>query len=232
LDSTSFFSEFFQLLDWHSDLWEIIALSLQVSSSATIIAVGLGLPLAILLATKKFVGHRAVLIGTNTLLGLPPVLVGLLVYLALSRSGPFAVFDLLYTPTAMIIAQVILITPIITSLSHNHLHKEWQRIGDQLRSLKITGFSAKWTLLSESRYELGTVLLAGFGRAIAEIGPVVIAGGNIEHYTRVMTTAVALETSKGNLEKALALGIVLLIISLGINLLVALINRGAKEGHI
>jgi len=232
LDFTTFLSEFFQLLDWHSDLWEIISLSLQVSSSATIMAIALGLPLAILLATKNFVGHRAIMITTNTLLGLPPVLVGLLVYLALSRSGPFSVFDLLYTPAAMIIAQVILITPIIVSLSHNHLQKEWSRIDEQLRSLQITGFSAKWALLSESRYELGTVFLAGFGRAIAEIGAVVIAGGNIEHYTRVMTTAVALETSKGNLEKALALGAVLLSISLGVNLLVSLINHGKTEGRL
>ncbi len=229
MTTDSFVQTLLQLLNIQSDLWEIIGLSLRVSITAMILAALLGLPLGVLLATRRFPGHRILTVLTNTMMGLPPVLVGLVVYLLLSRAGPLGVFGLLYTPTAMIIAQTLLITPIVASLSRSHLQQKWQRIDEQLRSLSITGGPAQWILLKESRTELGTVLLAGFGRAIAEIGAVMIAGGNIEHFTRVMTTAVALETSKGNLEMALALGLVLLVISLGVNMLVYGVSRAGVK---
>ena len=193
------------------------------------IALLLGLPVAALLAVGKFRGDQVTRVVFNTLMSLPPVVIGLVVYLMLARNGPFGVFGLLYTPTAMIIAQVVLITPIVVALGVQHLESEWQRIGLQLRSLGVTRHKAIATLYWECRLQLATVVLAAFGRAIAEIGAVMIVGGNIDHLTRVMTTAIALETSKGNLEMALALGAVLLLISLVVNVAVHIISVWSGE---
>ena len=218
------------IFQWGGDLWEIIGLSLRVSLTAVVISTLLGLPLGALLAVKHFRGHHAITIAMNTLMSLPPVVVGLFVYILLSRSGPFGVFGLLYTPTAMVIAQIVLITPIVVALSRQHLQLEWERVGEQLRSFNIGKVEALPTLFWETRAALTTVVLAGFGRAIAEIGAVMIVGGNIDHLTRVMTTAIALETSKGNLELAMALGVVLLIISLLVNAAVHWVSYWSSKG--
>ena len=203
-----------------ADLAEIVALSLRVSLTATLIACLIGLPLGATLAVARFPGRSVLVVLVNALMGLPPVVVGLIVYLQLSRAGPFGVFGLLYTPTAMIIAQSILITPIVAALSREvlaGLHDEYR---DQFRTLGLTLGRTVTALLWDGRFALLTVALAGFGRAIAEVGAVMIVGGNIDHLTRVMTTAIALETSKGDLGLALALGIVLLVLALGVNLAV------------
>lgn len=200
-----------------STLREIIGLSLTVSLSAVLLACAIGLPFGAALAVFHFRGRNATIVCVNALMGLPPVAVGLFVYLLLSNSGPLGVLGLLYTPTAMIIAQTVLVTPIIAALSRQvleDLHLEYQ---EQLRSLGTGRIGAIGTLLWDGRYSLLTVALAGFGRAIAEVGAVLIVGGNINHVTRVMTTTIALETSRGNLALALALGIVLIGFALVIN---------------
>jgi tungstate transport system permease protein len=202
------------------DLLEIIILSLQVSLTAMAVACLIGLPLGALLAISRFPGRGAAVVIVNALMGLPPVVVGLLVYLHLSRAGPLGWLGLLYTPTAMIIAQTILITPIIAALSRQVLEDLHNEYAEQFRSLCVPTRTMIGALIWDGRYALLTVALAGFGRAVAEVGAVIIVGGNIDHLTRVMTTAIALETSKGDLALALALGIVLLVIALGVNALV------------
>lgn len=200
-----------------ADLLEIIGLSLRVSLTAVAISCALGLPLGAAMAISHFPGRNVVLVLLNALMGLPPVVVGLMVYLMLSNSGPMGWLQLLYTPAAMIIAQTILITPIVAALSTQviaDLHVEY---AEQFRSLGVTTRTAIAALLWDARYSLLTVALAGIGRAVAEVGAVIIVGGNINHLTRVMTTAIALETSKGDLALALALGIVLMVIALAIN---------------
>jgi len=199
-------------LIWSFDtaLVEIVVLSLRVSFFALIFAAAIGLPLGAFLAVKSFPGRSFFVAILNALFGLPAVVVGLLVYLMLSRTGPLGIFGLLYTPAAMIIAQAVLITPLVAALSRQTVLSFHQEYDEQLRSFGITALGSIPTLLWEARFSLSVVLLAGFGRAIAEVGTVMIVGGNIEHVTRVMTTAIALETSKGNLNLAVALGIVLL----------------------
>lgn len=199
------------------DLFRIVLLSLRVSLTATAIACIVGLTLGALVAISQFRGRNAVLIVMNALMGLPPVVVGLLVYLHLSRSGPLGFLGLLYTPTAMIVAQTILITPIVAALSRQVMEDLHTEYAEQFRSLCLTRVQTVQALLWDGRYSLLTVGLAGFGRAVAEVGAVIIVGGNIDHLTRVMTTAIALETSKGDLALALALGIILLTISLVVN---------------
>lgn len=200
-----------------ADLIEIIVLSLRVSLTAMVVACALGLPLGAILAVTRFPGRSTALVMINALMGLPPVVVGLIVYLHLSRAGPMGSFGLLYTPTAMIIAQVILIMPIIAALSRQVLEDLNTEYAEQFRSLSIPRKTAMVALIWDARYSLLTVALAGFGRAIAEVGAVIIVGGNIDHLTRVMTTAIALETSKGDLPLALALGLVLLAIAFAVN---------------
>jgi tungstate transport system permease protein len=198
------------------DFLEIVWLSLRVSLSAVLIACAIGLPLGAGLAVLRFPGRQLVLVLLNALMGLPPVVVGLLIYLMLSRAGPLGVLDLLYSPTAMIIAQTVLVTPIVAALSRQvieDLHAEYH---EQLRSLGLGAGATMATLLWDARYSLLTAALAGFGRAIAEVGAVIIVGGNINHLTRVMTTAIALETAKGNLALALALGMVLIGLAVAI----------------
>ncbi len=200
-----------------ADLLEIIALSLRVSLSALVISCLAGLPLGALVGMSRFRGRSAIVIFLNALMGLPPVVVGLCVYLMLSRAGPLGWMALLYTPGAMIIAQSILITPIVAALSRQVIEDLHNEYAEQFRSLCVPAPTAAGALLWDARYSLLTVALAGFGRAIAEVGAVIIVGGNIDHLTRVMTTAIALETSKGDLALALALGIVLLVLALGVN---------------
>jgi tungstate transport system permease protein len=198
-------------------LVEIVMLSLRVSLTATGLACALGLPLGALLAITRFPGRSVAIVVVNALMGLPPVVVGLIVYLNLSRSGPLGFLGLLYTPTAMIVAQTILITPIVVALSRQVLEDLHAEYADQFRSLCLSRFQVVRALVWDGRYALLTVGLAGFGRAVAEVGAVIVVGGNIDHLTRVMTTAIALETSKGDLALALGLGIVLMTIALGVN---------------
>lgn len=213
-----------------ADLIEIVGLSLQVSLTAVFMASLVGLPLGAAVALFRFRGRRAVVVLLSALMGLPPVVVGLVVYLMLSRSGPFGVFGLLFTPTAMIIAQTILILPIVATLARQVVEDLWEEYGEQLRSLGATPRSAIWTLLWDGRFRLVTAVLAGFGRAAAEVGAVMIVGGNIDHVTRVMTTAIALETSKGDLALALGLGLILIALSLAING-AAILLRDCMRGH-
>lgn len=216
-----------------ADLWEIVQLSLWVSLSATALACLIGLPVGALVAITKFLGRNGVLIVMSALMGLPPVVVGLLVYLHLSRAGPLGFLGLLYTPTAMIIAQTILIAPIVAALSRQVLEDLHLEYSEQFRSLCLTRLQMMQALLWDARYSLLTVGLAGFGRAVAEVGAVIIVGGNIDHLTRVMTTAIALETSKGDLALALALGIILLLIALGVNAAVHSVRlTAARQAYV
>jgi tungstate transport system permease protein len=207
------------VLDGDPAVFSILGLSLKVSLAALGIASLVGLPLGALLAVARFPGRRAVVVALNALMGLPPVVVGLLVYLLLSRSGPLGPMGLLFTPTAMVIAQAVLITPILAALSRQVLEALWEEYAEQLRSFGAGPWRAVPTLLWDGRFALLTVLLAGFGRAAAEVGAVIVVGGNIEGFTRTMTTAIALETSKGDLPLALALGLLLMAIVLGVNAL-------------
>ena len=210
-------------------LWEIIVLSMRVSLIALAVATILGLPLGAILAAVAFRGRSAVIGLINTMMGLPPVVVGLFVYMMVSNSGPLGVLQLLYTPAAMIMAQVILILPIIAALSRQTLELLARDYDQQFTLLGLGTIARIKALIVDGRFELATVVLAGFGRATAEVGAVIIVGGNIDHYTRVLTTAITLETSRGNLATAMALGIVLLVISLIINLLVVVIRRWGEE---
>ena len=214
-----------------ADLLEIIALSLTVSLSAVAIAAVIGLPAGAALALYRFPGRRFLVVLTNMLMGMPPVVVGLVVYLLLSRSGPLGVLGLLFTPAAMIIAQVLLVTPISAALSRQVIADMHEEYADQLRSLNVTPLGRLRALLWDGRFALLTAVLAGFGRASAEVGAVMIVGGNIDHVTRVMTTAIALEASKGALSVALGLGLVLLILSFAINFAAFTVNEAARRRH-
>ena len=207
------------------DLLEIVRLSLFVTLTAVFIATLIGIPLGGLLAVKRFPGRAFAVLLFDTFMGLPPVVVGLVVYLWLSRSGPLGVLGLLYTPTAMIIAQSLLITPIVVALSRQVLADAYSQIDEQLRSLGARRWQRIATLLWETRTSLLVAVLAGFGRANAEVGAVMIVGGNINHVTRVMTTTVAYETSRGNLTQALALGFVLILIAMLLTLLLHQLRR-------
>jgi tungstate transport system permease protein len=198
-------------------LREIIGLSLAVSLSAVALATLMGLPLGAGLALSRFPSREVFIVLNNTLLGLPPVVVGLVVYLLLSRSGPFGVWGLLFTPAAMVLAQCVLVTPIIMALTRQQIEDLWMEYAEQLQSLGASRWRAIPTLLWEGRHSLMTCILAGFGRAIGEVGAIIIVGGNIDHYTRTMTTAIALETAKGDLALALALGFVLITLSMVVN---------------
>ena len=220
------------VLSLDPDLGEVVLLSLRVSFSALVISSLVGLPLGALLATSKFPGRGAVIIATNALMGLPPVVVGLFVYMMFSNSGPLGWLQLLYTPTAMIVAQTILILPIITALTREIVENLNLEYRDFFNSLCLNQRDRLAALLWDARFSLLTVVLAGFGRAIAEVGAVIIVGGNINHLTRVMTSAIALETSKGNLPLAMALGIILLVIALTVNALVSsLKTRQGEMSH-
>lgn len=224
------FGEAFRLLvSLDPDLVEIVALSLRVSLGAVLAAAAVGLPIGAALAVARFPGRGAALVALNSLMGLPPVVVGLLVYLALSRAGPLGPLGLLYTPAAMMIAQMILVVPIIAAVSRQTIEDMKEEYEEQLRVLGVGPTGMVATLLWDARFSLLTALLAGFGRAIAEVGAVIIVGGNINHVTRVMTTAIALETSKGDLALALGLGLILLGLAIAVNAAVMLLRRTA--GH-
>ena len=198
-------------------LFEVTLLSLQVTLTATVLASLVGMPFGAWLALSRFKARRWVIATLNALMGIPPVVVGLIVYVMLSRSGPFGVLNLLFTPTAMIIAQVIIILPLIASLAHQACRELWAEYHDLLISLGSKKVQRIKVLLWDGRRALLTAALAGFGRAIGEVGAIMIVGGNIDHVTRVLTTSIALETSKGNLSFALALGGVLIVLSLAVN---------------
>ncbi len=217
------------LISLDADLLEIVWLSLWVSGNAVLIAGLIGVPLGALVAIARFPGRWAVVVMLNAMMGLPPVVVGLAVYLLLSRAGPLGEFGLLYTPTAMIIAQAILVAPIIAALSRQTIEDLKVEYEDQLRVFGIRAWGMVSTLIWDARYSLLTALLAGFGRAIAEVGAVIIVGGNINHVTRVMTTTIALETSKGNLALAMALGVVLVTIATAVNALVFSVRQTATR---
>ena len=214
-----------------SDLIEISLRSLQVTLSALAISCIIALPLAAVLTIRRFKFRRFVIALLNALMGLPPVVVGLLVYIVLSRSGPFGVLDLLYTTTAMIIAQTIIITPLITSIAHQSLRELWSEYHDLLISMNTTHGQRIKTLLWDARRALLTASLAGFGRAIGEVGAIMIVGGNIDNATRVLTTAIALETSKGDFALALALGFVLILITIALNIGTHWLSKTESEGR-
>ncbi len=214
-----------------SQLVAILLLSLRVSLAAVLLAALIGVPLGALVAVGRFPGRRAVVVLLNALMGLPPVVVGLVVYLLLSRAGPLGSFGLLFTPTAMVIAQTVLIAPIIAALSRQTIEDAWQEYAEQLRSLGVGRARAALTLLWDTRFSLLTAVLAGFGRAAAEVGAVMIVGGNIDGVTRVMTTAIALETSKGDLPLALGLGLILVTVVLAMNAAAVLVRDAAARRH-
>ena len=211
------------------DFLGIVGLSIGVSLAATAIAAAIGLPLGAALAVFFFPGRRLLIVLANAFFGLPPVVVGLVLYLALSRSGPLGFLQLLYTPAAMVIAQAILAAPIITALVHRASERAWARYGDELISDGATGLQAIPQILRIVRADLLTALLAGFGRTISEVGAVILVGGNIRGLTRTMTTAIALQTSQGELPLALALGAVLVGISISISATVFALARGARR---
>ncbi len=213
------------------ELRGIVLLSLEISLTAVLIASLLGLPLGAVLAVQRFRGRRAVIVILNALMGLPPVVVGLFVYLMLSRAGPLGSLGILFTPAAMVIAQTILIVPIVAALSRQVIEDAWEEYREQLRSLGAGPLAATGTLLWDTRFSLVTIVLAGFGRAAAEVGAVMIVGGNIDGVTRVMTTAIALETSKGDLPLALGLGVILLSLVLVLNAAAYWVKEAAQRRY-
>jgi len=217
------------LLEMDPGLFEIVLLSLRVSLSAVILAAVFALPLGAFVALTRFPGRRSVVILMNAMMSLPPVVVGLVIYLLLSRTGPLGVTGLLFTPTAMIIAQCVLVFPIIAALTRQTVFDLHEEYDEYLRSIGANTWQKIATLLWDGRARLSTAILAGFGRAIAEVGAVIIVGGNILHSTRVMTTTIALETSKGDLGMALGLGIILVLIAVAVNTAVVTIGGRANQ---
>ncbi|MFK7879616.1 ABC transporter permease [Roseobacter sp.] len=213
------------------DLMSISLRSLQVSLSALVISSVIALPFGTFLAIRRFRYRRLTISLLNALMGLPPVVVGLIVYILLSRSGPFGVLGLLFTPSAMIIAQVVIITPLIASITHQAMRELWAEYHDLLISLNTTNWQRIKTLIWDGRRNLLTASLAGFGRAIGEVGAIMIVGGNIDNATRVLTTAIALETGKGDFALALALGFVLIALAVGINIAIHWLSRTEREGR-
>jgi len=213
------------------DLIEITLRSLHVTLTALAIACLIAFPLAALLAVQRFRARRLVIATLNALMGLPPVVVGLVVYVLLSRAGPFGVLGLLFTPTAMIIAQVIIIVPLIASIAHQSLRDLWTEYHDLLISMNVTQAQKMRTLLWDARRALLTAALAGFGRAIGEVGAIMIVGGNIDHATRVLTTAIALETGRGDFALALGLGFVLIALALSVSFATHALSRTEREAR-
>jgi len=212
-------------------LWEIVGLSLAVSLSAVALATLLGLPLGAAIAVGRFPGRQSVIVLLNALMGLPPVVVGLFIYLLLSRAGPLGELGLLFTPQAMVFAQTLLVLPIIAALARQAVEDAWREYEEQLRSLGVDGLRGALTVLWDIRFSLLTAVLAGLGRASAEVGAVMIVGGNIDGVTRVMTTAIALETSKGDLPLALGLGFVLIAVVLALNAAAHLVKQAAERRY-
>ncbi len=222
---------FWLLVTLDADLVEITLRSLRVTLTALAIACVIALPLAAFLAVRRFRARRATIAVLNALMGLPPVVVGLVVYVFLSRAGPFGVFGLLFTPTAMIIAQVIIVVPLVASIAHQSLRELWSDYHDLLISMNATQLQRIQALLWDGRRALLTAALAGFGRAIGEVGAIMVVGGNIDHATRVLTTAIALETGKGEFAMALGLGFVLIALAIAVNLCIHWLGRTESEGR-
>jgi tungstate transport system permease protein len=213
------------------ELWGIVELSILVSVASAFAACALGLPLGALVAVENFPGRRAVVVVMNALFGLPSVVVGLIVYLLLSRAGPLGSWGILFTPKAIVLAQTLLVLPIVAALARQFVEDAWREYREQLTSLGVSALRAVPTLLWDLRYSLLTVVLAGLGRATSEVGAVMIVGGNIDGVTRVMTTAIALETSKGNLPLALALGVILLGAVLMLNAAAYAVREWSMKRH-
>jgi tungstate transport system permease protein len=210
-------------------LFAIVRLSLYVSLSAVVLAALIGIPLGAFIALTKFLGRQGVIVLLNALMGLPPVVVGLAVYLMLSRSGPLGSFGLLFTAPAMIIAQTVLVAPIIAALTRQTIEDLWIEYRDELTAMNLGPLGRVTALIWDARFSLVTALLAGFGRAAAEVGAIIIVGGNIEGFTRTMTTAIALETSKGDLPLAVGLGLVLIAIVIAVNALAWTARRAGER---
>ncbi len=207
----------------------IVRLSLGVSLSAVFFAALIGIPWGALIALTRFPGRTGLIIVLNALMGLPPVLVGLALYLALSRSGPLGSLGILFTPLAMVVAQTVLVSPIIAALSRQTIEDLWVEYRDELTVMNVGPFRRAATLVWEGRFSLVTAILAGFGRAAAEVGAVIVVGGNIAGFTRTMTTAIALETSKGNLALAISLGIVLMLLIVAVNAIAWVVRRAGES---
>lgn len=227
--SEAFLLSLQMMAQFDPELLRIVGLSLRVSLTAVLIGSAIGLPFGALLALTSFPGRNACIVVLNASMGLPPVVVGLVVYLILSRSGPLGALGWLFTPIGMVMAQVVLITPIVAALSRQTVADLWIEYEEQLRSLGLTPLKAIATLLWDGRFSLSTAVFAGFGRAIAEVGAIIIVGGNIAGLTRTMTTAISLETSRGDLALAMALGIVLLAIAIGINAAATAFGNAARR---
>ena len=226
---TAFFTAIGLLVGLDRELVAVVGLSLRVSCCAVALATVLGLPLGAAVAVWRFPGQTAIGILLNAMMGLPPVVVGLVVYLLLSRAGPLGSLGLLFTPTAMVMVQSLLVTPIIAAFTRQTVADLHEEYAEQLRSWGIRPGRAIWTLLWDGRFSLLTGILAGFGRASAEVGAVLIVGGNIRHVTRVMTTTIALETSKGHLALALALGLILMALVIAVNAAAIIVRDVAKR---
>jgi tungstate transport system permease protein len=227
--AAAFRAAFALIIGFDAELREIVALSLGVSLAGSVCAFVIGAPLGTALAVYRFRGRGAAIIIANALLGLPPVVVGLVVYLLLSRSGPLGSFGILFTPTAMVIAQCALGIPIVVALVHRGSVEHWRAYGDAFLVDGAARWRTLWPLMSIGREALLTAYLAAFGRAIAEVGAIIIVGGNIRGYTRTMTTAIALETSKGDLSQALALGIILVVLSMAVSAAALFFGRGLQD---
>jgi tungstate transport system permease protein len=210
-------------------LYAIVLLSLEVSLSAVVFAAAIGVPAGAFLALTRFPGREAAIVVLNALMGLPPVVVGLTVFMLLSRSGPLGSWGLLFTPQAMVIAQTVLVAPIIAALSRQTIEDLWLEYRDELAAMNVGPGARVLTLIWDARFSLVTALLAGFGRAAAEVGAIIVVGGNIDGFTRTMTTAIALETSKGDLSLAIGLGMVLIFIIIIINALAWVARRAAER---
>jgi tungstate transport system permease protein len=210
-------------------LLAIVGLSLLVSLSAVALAALIGIPLGAFVALTRFRGREGVIVLLNALMGLPPVVVGLAIYLLLSRSGPLGSLGLLFTPSAMVIAQTVLVTPIIAALTRQTVEDLWAEYRDELTAMNVGTLGRVMTLIWDGRFSLVVALLAGFGRAAAEVGAIIIVGGNIDGFTRTMTTAIALETSKGDLSLAIGLGLVLIAIVIVINALALTVRRAGER---
>ena len=217
------------IFSFNTELSDIVFLSLKVSLSALLISCLIGLPIAAYSSVKAFFGKKFFILLVNSLMGLPPVFVGLALYIVFSKSGPLGFFEILYTPTVMVLAQIILILPIIISISFETLESIYFEYEEMLKSLRVSFRDSILIILWDARYCLLTTVLAGLGRAMSEVGAIIIVGGNIAYYTRVMTTTIALETSKGNLELALALGTILILISISLNFIVFVVKHFTKN---
>jgi len=226
----NFTAAFRLLIRLDPDLLEIVGLSLRMTAAAVAIATVVGLPIGAGLALFRFRGRQAVVAVLNALMGFPPVVLGLILYMLLSRAGPLGVLGLLFTPSAMIIAQACLVLPIIAALTRQVIEDLWREYDEQLRSLGAKPGRSVFTLLWDGRFSLVTGVLAGFGRVVGEVGSIMIVGGNIDHYTRTMTTAIALETSKGNFALCLGLGAILMVLALGVNGAAVFLKESAQRG--